>query len=176
MKRKYFIYPALLLIFTVILGACSSKSHNEDDDEDDDDIEMRDSRKRNSKDRNSSSNQILGNWYALIQIPQNDLKIIENFNFYDDENCRITVVWIEDGDQYSESGEAKYYIKNDKLYVKFLNEDERIKHDNIYDLENEYDLNLTPDRMVFEKDEQTRGQDLIFSRNPNKPGECTITF
>lgn len=112
----------------------------------------------------TAADSIIGDWFAQIDIPQNELTILMEINIADSENCTVKCTWTGGFPTEEESGKAKYRFDGKQLTVTFLNEEERIATDNIFGLENVYDVSLAPDRLVILKNRQFRGVDVNFGR------------
>lgn len=57
-----------------------------------------------------------------------------------------------------------------------MNEEERIRTDNIFDMENTYDISLTKDKMTILDNRQFRNVDVNFGRGYEKRGFAVIIF
>lgn len=119
---------------------------------------------------------IIGDWFAQIDIPQNDLTILMEINIADSENCTVKCTWSGAFPTEEESGKAKYRFDGNQLTVTFLNEEERIATDHIFELENVYDVRLTPDRLIILKNPQFREVDVNFGRGYQNRGFAKIIF
>lgn len=119
----------------------------------------------------TAADSIIGDWFAQIDIPQNELTILMEINIADSENCTVKCTWTGGFPTEEESGKAKYRFDGKQLTVTFLNEEERIAG-----LENVYDVSLTPDRLVILKNRQFRGVDVNFGRGYQNRGFAKIIF
>lgn len=124
----------------------------------------------------TAADSIIGDWFAQIDIPQNELTILMEINIADSENCTVKCTWTGGFPTEEESGKAKYRFDGKQLTVIFLNEEERIATDNIFGLENVYDVSLAPDRLVILKNRQFRGVDVNFGRGYQNRGFAKIIF
>lgn len=74
----------------------------------------------------TAADSIIGDWFAQIDIPQNELTILMEINIADSENCTVKCTWSGGFPTEEESGKAKYRFDGKQLTVTFLNEEERI--------------------------------------------------
>lgn len=90
---------------------------------------------RNGKDVQTIVNPkyIIGDWFAQIDLPQGEMTILMEMNILDSENCEIKCIWSRPYPTEEESGKAKYRLKGNQLIITFINEEERIRTDNIFD-------------------------------------------
>lgn len=119
---------------------------------------------------------IIGDWFAQIDLPQGEMTILMEMNIVDSENCVIKCKWSGPYPTEEESGKAKYRLNGNRLTITFLNEEERIRTDNIFDMENIYDITLTKDRLVILDNRQFRNVDVNFGRGYKNRGFAKIIF
>lgn len=121
-----------------------------------------------------------GDWFAQIDIPDNALTILLEFNLSGNSDCEIKCAWIdsESGELESEaSGKATYsVIDGDKLEIKFLNRDELIREDNIFEMTNTYNFTIKGDKMIISDSPQFRNVDIEFGKGFENRGVSTIRF
>lgn len=126
-----------------------------------------------------TSTDIIGDWYAQIDIPQNDLTILLNFNLSDNNNCVVNCRWSSMSGQISpieESGKAKYTLNDNWLTITFLNQEEVIRTDHVFDLVNRYQIVLKDDKMVIVNNRQFRNVDVPFGNGAENLGHAQIIF
>ncbi len=128
------------------------------------------------KDSNSVLYDIIGDWFAQIDIPQGEITSLMEMNMLDTENCVISIKFSGPHPTEEESGKAKYKLEGNRLIITFLNEEEVIKLENIFDLENVYDINFTKDRLVILNNDQFRNVDVNFGRGYENRGFAEIIF
>ena len=133
---------------------------------------------RNGKDVQTIVNPtyIIGDWFAQIDLPQGEMTILMEMNILDSENCEIKCRWSGPYPTEEESGRAKYRLKGNQLIITFINEEERIRTDNIFDMENIYDITLTKDQLVILDNRQFRNVDVNFGRGYENRGFAEIIF
>lgn len=56
----------------------------------------------------TAADSIIGDWFAQIDIPQNELTILMEINIADSENCTVKCTWSGGFPTEEESGKAKY--------------------------------------------------------------------
>ncbi len=123
------------------------------------------------------SRNIIGNWVAQIDLPQSKLTILMNINILDQENCVIKCKWsVPNKEKKKETGRAKYYLDGNRLVITFLNNEEIIQTDNIFDKTNVYDISLTEDKLVILNNRQFRNVDVTFGRGYKNRGFAKIIF
>lgn len=126
---------------------------------------------------NVEKSDLSGDWVAQINIPQNELTIILSLNFLDGESCIVTSKWIGDnGMSEVDSGIAKYILKNNKLIIDFINEDERIRTENVFEMHNVYDVKMVKGQLVIFNSRQFRNVDVYFGKGYANRGYCEIIF
>lgn len=132
----------------------------------------------NGRDADSNVNPkyIIGDWFAQIDIPQGEMTILMEINILDDENCIIKCRWSGPYPTEEESGKAKWKLDGNKLVITFPNEEERIQTDNIFDMENIYDITLTKDKLVILDNRQFRNVDINFGQGYDNRGFAEIIF
>lgn len=132
----------------------------------------------NGKDVQTSVNPryIIDDWFAQIDLPQGEMTILVEMNIMDSENCEIKCRWSGPYPTEEESGKAKYRLEGNQLIITFLNEEERIRTDNIFDIENIYDIKLTKDKLVILDNRQFRNMDVNFGRGYQNRGFAEIIF
>lgn len=119
---------------------------------------------------------LVGDWFAQIDIPQGETRILMEINILDSKNCVIKCRWISPGATEKKSGKAKYRLKGNQLTITFLNEDELIRTDHIFNMKNIYDISLTRDNLVIHNNKQFRNVDITFGRGYNNRGFAEILF
>lgn len=117
-----------------------------------------------------------GDWFAQIDIPQNELTMLMEINFLDKENCVIKCRWSGKYPTEEESGKAKYRIEGNRLVITFLNEKEIIRTDHIFDKENIYDIRVSKNKFVILKNRQFRYVDIYFGKGYDNRGFSEIIF
>lgn len=121
-----------------------------------------------------------GDWFAQIDIPDNQLTVLLEFNLSGQSECVVNCAWIDssNGEVESEaSGKATYrVVDGDKLEIKFLNKDELITEDNIFEMTNIYNFELRGDKMIILDNPQFRNVDIEFGKGFDNRGFSTITF
>lgn len=125
------------------------------------------------------STDIKGDWFAQIDIPQNDLTILLEFNITDGRNCVVTGKWFDTTNPAhteEESGRATYTLDGNRLTITFLNADEVIETDNVFDLVNVYDIRLENGRLTIVDNPQFRNVDVNFGRGYDNRGFAKIIF
>lgn len=127
-------------------------------------------------DSNVNPKYIIGDWFAQIDLPQDEMTILMEMNFLDKENCIIKCRWSGPYPTEEESGKAKWILDGNKLVITFPNEEERIRTDNIFKMENIYDIMLTKDNLVILSDPQFRNVDVNFGKGYNNRGFAEIIF
>lgn len=125
---------------------------------------------------NNDSENIIGDWFAQIDLPQDKATILLEFEIADKENCTIRCTWSGPYPTESESGKAKYKLNENKLIITFLNEEELIRTDHIFQMENIYNIKLTNDRLVIFDNRMFRNVDVIFGRGYGNRGFSKIIF
>ena len=124
-----------------------------------------------------SKSDLSGDWVAQINIPQNELTIILSLNFLDAESCIVTGKWIGDnGMSEVDSGIAKYTLKNNQLEIAFINEDELIRTDHVFEMHNVYDVKMVNGQLVIFNSRQFRNVDVYFGKGYANRGYCEIIF
>lgn len=125
-------------------------------------------------------NSVEGDWFAQIDIPDNDLTILLEFNLMKNSECVVNCEWIDTESRSTEakaSGNATYRVINDnELEIKFLNEKERIREDNIFDMTNIYRFRMQDGKMIILDNSQFRNVDITFGKGFENRGISTITF
>ena len=124
----------------------------------------------------AKTDNIIGDWFAQIDIPQNDLVILLEFNLLDDENCVITGKWQCVSKSKEESGKAKYVFEGNTLIITFLNEDEIIRTDHVFYPENRYEVNFDGNKLTILNNRQFRNVDVNFGRGYENRGFAKIIF
>lgn len=119
---------------------------------------------------------IVGKWVAEIDMPQAELKILMELNMKDRGNCTVKCKWSAPYESRKDSGKAKYRLCGNQLTITFLNDDEVIKTDHIFDLENVYDIRLEKNELVILNNRQFRNVDIHFGRGYKKRGFSEIIF
>lgn len=119
---------------------------------------------------------IIGDWFAQIDIPQGEMTILMEMNILDSENCEIKCRWSGPYPTEVESGKAKYRLNGNQLVITFLNEEERIRTDNIFDMENTYEIALTKDKLIILDNRQFRNVDVNFGKGYDNRGFAEIIF
>lgn len=130
------------------------------------------------RDNRPSKPSLIGDWFAQIDIPQNNLVIILEFNFTSATDCTVTCTWKKAGGKsVIKKGKAKYYIlENNTLEIKFLNKDEWIRYDNVFDMVNTYQYTFRNGKFVILPHRQFRNTEVIFGKGYNNRGYSKITF
>lgn len=123
-----------------------------------------------------NTKHIIGDWFAQIDLPQGEMTILIEMNIRDSENCVIKCRWSGPYPTVEEAGKAKYRLRGNQLIITFLNEEERIRTDNIFDMENTYDISLTKDKMTILDNRQFRNVDVNFGRGYEKREFAVIIF
>lgn len=124
-----------------------------------------------------NKSNLLGEWVAQIDIPQNDLSFLLSFDFLDAENCIVSCKWIQKNDKIVEkTGKATYSLENNQLVIRFLNKDEHISYDHIFGMENVYTIRLKNDQLILVNSPQFRNIDVYFGKGYNNRGFSKIVF
>lgn len=133
---------------------------------------------KNVRDADSSMNTkyIFGDWFAQIDIPQGEMTFLMEMNILDTKNCIIKCTWSGPYPTKEESGKAKWKLDGNKLVITFPNEEELITTDNVFDMENIYEISLTKDRLVILNSPQFRNVDLNFGLGYENRGFAKIIF
>lgn len=119
---------------------------------------------------------IIGDWFAQIDITQEEMTILMEINILDTKNCIINCRWSGPYPTEEESGKAKWKIDGNKLVITFPNEEERIRTDNIFDMKNIYHISLTKDKLVILNNPMFRNVDVNFGRGYENRGFAEIIF
>lgn len=129
-------------------------------------------------DNRPSKPSLTGDWFAQIDIPQNDLVIILEFNFTSVSDCTITCTWKrKGGETVTKKGKAKYRkLKSDTLEIKFLNEKEWIRYDHVFDMVNTYRYTFRNGKFVILPHRQFRNTEVIFGKGYKNRGYSKIIF
>ncbi|MCM1006138.1 MAG: hypothetical protein NC402_07565 [Prevotella sp.] len=173
-KSLKYVLALAAVMMCVQLSACGSSSHHNDDEDDDEDYEnVEKSSRHDDKDKEDG---IIGDWYAEIYIPQNDLAIELEFNFNENKECEVKATWTKNSSSETERGRAEYSLRGNRLSIDFLNEDELITKDNVFSMHNTYDIELDGDRMTILNSPEFRNQDIQFGRGAENIGRNNITF
>lgn len=126
--------------------------------------------------RTLNKKYIIGDWFAQIDLPQEEMTILMEMSFLNKENCIIKCIWSGPYPTEEESGKAKWKLDGNKLVITFPNEEERIRTDNIFKMENIYDITLTKDKLVILSDPQFRNVDVNFGKGYDNRGFAEIIF
>lgn len=119
---------------------------------------------------------IIGDWFAQIDLPQAEMTVLMEMNIFDWENCVIKCRWSKPDRTKEEAGKAKYKLRGNQLIITFLNEEELIRTDNVFDMENIYDITLTKDKLTILDNRQFRNVDVDFGRGYEKRRFVEIIF
>lgn len=125
---------------------------------------------------NVNPEYIIGDWFAQIDIPQNEMTIQMEMNIIDGGNCMIKCTWSGPYPTEEESGNARWKLDGNKLIITFPNEEERIRTDHIFGMENIYDITLAKERLVIVNNRQFRNVDVNFGRGYENRGFAEIIF
>ena len=133
-----------------------------------------------SPEAGAAKSSLQGDWFAQIDIPDNRLTIVLEFNLSGESECVIKCAWIDSENEevkVEASGKATYrVVDGDKLEIKFLNSDERIREDNIFAMTNIYNFELRGDKMIILDNPQFRNVDIEFGKGYDNREFSTITF
>lgn len=127
-------------------------------------------------DSNVNPKYIIGDWFTQIDIPQGEMTILMEMNILDDENCIIKCTWSGPYPTKEESGKAKWKLDGNKLVITFPNEEERIRTDNVFHMENIYHISQTKDKLVLINNPQFRNVEVLFGRGYENRGFTKIIF
>ena len=123
---------------------------------------------------------IEGDWFSQIDIPQNKLTIILEFNLMPDSDCIVNVTWrSQDGSrELKKTGKAKYRTEGSQLLIEFLNEGEWIRTDHVFDMLNRYDFYMSADHnnLIITNSPQFRRVDVTFGKGYSNRGFSKIIF
>lgn len=120
---------------------------------------------------------LIGEWFAQIDIPQNDLTILLEFDFLNSDDCVVKCKWMsENRATKEESGKAKYIMTNNQLIITFLNEDELIRYDHVFMMKNVYDIKRENGRFVIVNNRMFRNVDVPFGKGYENRGFAKILF
>lgn len=158
MKLKDFLRWTTLILFLVLA------------------IPVMNGKKGSSADSSVTTKYIIGDWFAQVNMPQGDITFLMEMNILDTENCIIKCTWSGPYPTEEKSGKAKWKLDGDKLVITFLNEDERIRTDNIFDMENIYDISLKKNSLVIHNNPRFRNVDVKFGRGYKKRGFTEVIF
>lgn len=160
--KKIFVL-SLVLLFAAVLPACTSAGKSE---------------KAVPEENQSSAPSLKGDWFAQIDIPQNNLVIILEFNFTSSTDCTVTCTWKgKSNGPVIKTGKAKYRLfEPDMLEIKFLNEDEWIRYDHVFDMENTYQYTIRDGKLVILPHRQFRGTEVVFGKGFDNRGYSEIIF
>lgn len=141
---------------------------------------MNDAKAEGAKKINSKMNEaIVGNWWAQVDIPQNNLTIYMNFNLKTDGHGVVAVEWKgTDGRERerSESGKVSYCVAGDKLKIEFESPEELIKTDHIFRMVNEYRFTLEGEQLIIKDEPMFRYTDIVFGKGYENRGRAEIIF
>lgn len=122
---------------------------------------------------------IVGDWFAQIDIPQNNLTIDLQFNLKADQSCVVKCSWSEiDGvTAIQHSGNAHYKVlTGNQLVIEFDSEDQLITFDHIFKMVNTYDFYMDEDKMVIYDCRAFRNVDVTFGKGYDNRGFAKIIF
>lgn len=156
--KKYLI---ILVVFAIVSGLIDAKAEG-------------------AKEIYISMNEaVVGNWWAQVDIPQNNLTIYMNFNLKVDGQGVVAVEWKGTdgrGRERSERGKVSYCVAGDKLKIEFESPEELIKTDHIFRMVNEYRFALEGDRLTIKDEPMFRHTDIVFGKGFENRGRAEIIF